>query len=128
MHDNPLGNLFSAAGALWTIAVMNAAALFRAWPKIMERINERRRDAATERASDFERIREEVSRLSSRVEVLEQKLVERDDQLAAERAEKVQWMNRAVTAEATLQGYGEAKQIQAIEAAMKRLPRDDGNA
>ena len=120
MHDGIVDKLFSASSALWALVVMNAAALFRAWPSIMERINERRRDAASERAGDWSRLRDEVERLAHRVEALENKVEE------CER-ERDEWRVRAVTAEAILQGYGEARQIEAVEAAIKRLPKGEDN-
>lgn len=93
-HD-ALGKFFSWATAAWGALLLNAVALFRAWPAIMGRRNEARRDAAAEKASDWERLRSEVNRLSERVEALETKVEE------CERREDA-WRERAVTAESEL--------------------------
>ena len=111
LDDGTLGKIFNAATGVWTLVAMAAVALFRAWPHILGKINERRRDSADEKAGDWERIRKERDRLR--------------DLLAHCDKEKGDWMRRAITAEATLQGYGEARQIQAVEQAMKRLPPGD---
>lgn len=117
MDESVFGKIFSAASGVWALVVMVAVALFRAWPNIMERINERRRDRATEEAGDWQRLREERDRLRCLLTVCEK--------------ERIEWMHRAVTAEATLQGYGEAKQRAAEIAALDRLEdmkrRERGN-
>jgi hypothetical protein len=114
LDEGVFNKIFSAATGVWTLVLMCAVALFKAWPNVMERFNERRRDAAAEEAGDWERVRSERDRLRDRLHICE----ERIDLLEQEKGE---WMRRAITAEATLQGYGEARQRQAIEAAAKRL-------
>jgi septal ring factor EnvC (AmiA/AmiB activator) len=125
MDDALIARLFNATTGVWTLVVVAISsalvAYIRSRPSLFEQDNERvrdaatadserRRDAAAEKANDFQRLREEVDRLSKRVEVLEDKVEEcekdRDD-----------WRNRAVTAEAELirlqayeYGTGEARQ------------------
>lgn len=121
MADNDvLGKIFSAASAAWTFVLMCAVALFKAWPNIMGRINERRRDDATEKGSDWNRRTEEINRLHALLGNREKLLSDRDDENERLRQEKAELLTRAITAEATLQGYGEARQRQAIEEAARR--------
>jgi hypothetical protein len=114
LDDNILGKIFSAAAGVWTMVAMVAVALFKAWPGIMERTNERRRDAATEKAGDWDRLRVERDRLR---ELLTQ----------CER-ERLEWQGRAVIAEATLLGLGTARQqLAVIEAKERLIDKDGGN-
>jgi seryl-tRNA synthetase len=114
MDDALIARLFNATTGVWTLVVVAISSALVAWvrsrPSLRERDNERRRDVAAEKASDFQRLREEVARLSERVEALENKV----DECEKERDD---WRNRAVTAEAELirlqafeHGYGEARQ------------------
>ena len=89
---------------------MAFVAMFKIWPLIMARINERRRDTASEKASDWERLRDEVGRLSGRVEALERKVDDCERERDAERT-------RANAAEAELirfrayhEGTGQGRQ------------------
>lgn len=91
---------------------MGAVALFKSWPHIMGRVNERRRDSAEEKAGDWERLRQEIVRLHEQVACCER--------------ERAEWMDRAITAEATLQGYGEIRQLRAISDAAKRITGHSG--
>jgi len=111
--DDLFNKIFSAAAGVWALVCMVAVALFRAWPHIMGRWNERLRDRIAEEAGDWERIRSER-------EVLRE---ERDmvrDRWAACEAERIAWMERAMRAEAIIQGYGEARQLLAMDEALKR--------
>lgn len=108
VENELLGKVFSVTSAAWTFVLINAVALFKAWPNIMGRINERRRDQAAELLADWTRIREERDSLQRRLSECEK--------------ERVKWMGRAITAEATLQGYGELRQLRAISEAAKRVP------
>lgn len=127
VDDNLLGKLFSATAAAWTFVLMCAVALFKAWPNIMARLNERRRDAAAEKAEDWHRLRAEIDRLHASIANRERLLAELDDERIELQKENISLLARAVKAEATLQGYGEARQRQAIEEATKRLPNHSGN-
>lgn len=108
VDDGTLGKIFSAAAGVWALVAMGAVALFKAWPHILGRFNERRRDIAEEKADDWDRLRKERDRIRELLTLCEK--------------ERGEWMGRAIRAEATLQGYGEARQRQAIEEATKRLP------
>jgi hypothetical protein len=64
-----LSDILSARNTLVAIFGLAAVALWRAWtglPAVMARWNERERDKVSERASDFERLREELKRSDER--------------------------------------------------------------
>lgn len=107
MNESIFDKIFSAASGVWALVAMVAVALFRAWPGIMERGNERRRDAATEKAGDWDRIRRERDRLRELLTQCE--------------AERIEWQCRAVVAESTLLGMGAARQDAAAIVATERL-------
>lgn len=91
-----LGHIFNPATGVWALVAMGAVTLFRVWPLILERLNERQRDTVAEKAGDWTRLREENERLHQRLADCEKM--------------RIEWMHRAITAEATLQGYGDALQ------------------
>lgn len=108
VEEGALDRIFSVASGVWAVVCLAAVALFRAWPLILERINERRRDDHTAKAGDWERIRAERNELRCLLRECER---ERSDLL-----------RRAVQAEATLQGYGEAlQQAQNVVSAERLL-------
>lgn len=116
MDESAFAKIFNAATGVWALVCMAAVALFRAWPHVLGRFNERVRDVDAARAGDWERIRHErdVAR------------EERDlvlDRMAACEHDRIMWMGRAVKAEAIVQGYGEARQMQTIDDAMKRASK-----
>lgn len=82
--------------------------------------NERRRDINTEKAGDWDRIRSERD-----VACEERDLVR--DRWAMCEAERLQWMARAMKAEAILQGYGEARQMEAVRDAQRRIDKREGD-
>lgn len=106
---------FSVEFGVYLIALMNFVALWRAWPFIMERINERRRDDVSERERDVQLIRDERDRLRARLDVCER--------------ETAACLKRAITAEAQLLGIGMGRQEAATIVAVERLTgakkRDD---
>lgn len=131
MDESLFDKIFSVASGVWAFVVMAAVALFRAWPNIMERINERRRDAVAEKAGDWARLRDEVGRLSDRIRALEAKVRECE-------ADIERWRVRALYAEAEViryeayhQGEGEAKQaaqnILSAERVKDNKKRKDGD-
>ena len=93
--------------AAWAAFWLNAVAIFKIY-------NERQRDVHSERAADWDRIRSERD-----VAREERDLVR--DKLAESETGRIEWMGRAIKAEATLQGWSEARQRLAIEDAEKRL-------
>lgn len=120
MGEGFLDKVFSAASGVWALVCMAALALFKAWPLILERLNERKRDIAVEKAGDWERIRVERNELRCLLRECER--------------ERVEWQRRAITAEATLQGFGEARQQAAAvvaadrwEQAQKKTPPRNGD-
>lgn len=117
-EDTLLDKIFSSASGVWAIVCMVAVGLFKAWPLVMERANERRRDSAAEKAGDWERIRAERNELRALLRECEK--------------ERVEWQARAVTAEATLLGLGtarqQAQQIVSVERQIDAITRDaNGN-
>jgi len=104
---------FSITGAAWVAAMAFIAHLFRVR-------NERLRDIASEKAGDWERLRDERD-----VAREERDLVR--DRWAECEAEKIEWMGRAVTAEATLLGLGMGRNEAATIVAVERLTKGDGN-
>lgn len=103
MDESVFDKIFSAAAGVWTLVCMAAVALFKAWPTIMARLNERQRDTATEKAKDWERLRGEITRLDSRCDHLQSEVDEC-------RRREGEWMARAIAAEAYQLGKGEARQ------------------
>src|SRR6478672_7983190 len=104
MGDSFFDRIFSAAAGVWALVGMVAVALFRAWPLILGRFNERYRDRLTEEAGDWERIRHERDILREERDLVRDRWSECE-------AERIHWMGRAVKAEAIVQGYGEARQL-----------------
>lgn len=104
VEDGLLGKIFSAAAGVWAIAAMVAVALFKAWPSILERVNERRRDVVAEKDGDWTRLRAEIQRLDGRCDHLQGEVDEC-------RKREGEWMHRAIAAEAAHLGEGEARQL-----------------
>lgn len=105
-----LGKVFTLPAAAWTATLAFIAYLIR-------NRNERLRDINVEKAGDWDRIR------SERDVAREERDMVRDRWAQCE-AERIEWMGRAVRAEATIQGYGEARQRMALEEAAKRIVSD----
>jgi len=103
LHENWSDRIFSAATGVWTLVLMAAVALFKSWPHVLGRFNERQRDREAAEAGDWERIRAERD-----VAREERDLVR--DRWAECEAERIMWMGRAVKAERILEGLGEARQ------------------
>lgn len=120
VDNDVFSRIFSVASAAWTFVLGCAVALFKAWPNIMARINERRRDEATEKGSDWDRRTEEINRLHALLANREKLLADRDAENELLRQENTELRRDKVTAEATLQGYGEARNRLALEDAQRR--------
>lgn len=101
--DETLGKIFSAAAGIWALALVNAVALYRAWPNIMARINERHRDREAEKSGDWSRLRAEITRLDERCDLLQTAVDEC-------RQREGDWMSRAISAEAAQLGEGRANE------------------
>jgi urease accessory protein UreF len=129
VDDSVFNKIFSAAAGVWALVAMAAVALFRAWPHIMGRWNERFRDRLTEEAGDWDRIR------SERDVAREERDMVRDRWAECEAA-RIEWMGRAVKAEAIVQGYNdgigiarnEAQRIVSAEREADAKKRGNGNA
>lgn len=135
MVDNDLlGKILSWTTAAWAALILNGVAIFKAYPNWMARFNERRRDDAAEKASDWDRRTAEIERLHILLANREKLLSDRDDENDALRAENAQLLARSVTAEATLLGLGNARQREAERVAKERetaaklaTPNGNGN-
>lgn len=103
MEDGILDKLLSVPAALWAFVCINAVALFKTYPFIMAKLNERHRDKAKEKDGDWSRLRAEIVRLDERCDHLQHEV---DDC----RAREADWMSRAIKAESALLGKGEVKQ------------------
>lgn len=113
MDESIIDRIFSVAAAAWAAVAMLAVRLFHTWPLVMERLNERKRDSATEKADDWQRLRAERDYWRERHD-------ECEAELDALKRENIELLGRAVRAEAAFQGYGDARQRIAIEEATKR--------
>ena len=93
--DEALSKIFNAATGVWAIFCAIVVALFKAWPAIMGRFNERRRDQAAEEEGDWIRLREEIARLHAIIE-------QRDEKIAVLQQQNFDLQARAMTAEAEI--------------------------
>ena len=102
---------------------MAAVALFKGWPSIMARVNERRRDITAEKDGDWTRLRVEIARLDERCDHLQREVDEC-------REREGEWMRRAIAAEAASEGVGDARQnaqrIVSAEREADRREKPDG--
>lgn len=112
--DDLLGKVFSAAAGTWAIFLAVVVAIFKGWPAIMGRLNERRRDAAAEEAGDWARIRAERDQARAERDRIHALWIKCEE-------EKMAALSRAVTAEAALQGIGRAREEAAAIVAVERL-------
>ena len=117
MDDSVFNRIFSAATGVWTLVLMAAVTVFKAWPAVMGRINERYRDRAADEASDWDRLRAEIIRLDLRCDHLQNEVDEC-------RRREGEWMQRAISSEAAAAGLGHARQEAAIIEATKRIEGD----
>lgn len=109
--------IFSVESAAWTATAILFLLVARLWngtPAVLDRWLAFRTARAAEKAADWTRLREEINRLNAWCHELQEAV---DDC----RHREAEWMNRAIQAEATLQGYGEWRQIQAVRDAAKRI-------
>lgn len=73
---NVLAQLFSVGTAAWAVVAMLGVALFAAWPRIMERRNESKRDRAAIEGSQYERMDARMQRLEQREEECQRQLTD----------------------------------------------------
>lgn len=100
-------------------------AVVRAWPAIMAKVNEAKRDTVTEKAGDWTRLREEIARLDARIDKQQIRIEEQQIEIDACHDEKGEWMTRAIRAEALVQAKGEIRQRAAAVVASDRLARKE---
>jgi hypothetical protein len=128
VDDGLLANIFSAATGVWALVLMVAVALFKTWPLIMARINERLRDKEAEKNSEWSRFQAEIARLVERVVMVEQRCDHLQHEVDECRKREADWMHRAIAAEAYQLGEGEAhQQAQRFLSAERQKPeKPDG--
>lgn len=123
MDESLFDKIFSAASGVWALVCMGAVALFKGWPHIMARVNERLRDKESEKNGDWARLRDEIKRLDERCDHLQHEV---DDC----RRREGEWMARAIKAEAASEGVGDARQaaqrIVSAERQVDAAKRDKG--
>lgn len=71
-----LAQIFTVGTAAWAVVAMLGVALFAAWPRIMERRNEGKRDRAAIEAGQFDRMDARLQRLERREEECQAKLAD----------------------------------------------------
>jgi hypothetical protein len=121
LADDIFNKIFSAASGVWALFARAAVTLFKAWPHILGRLNERNRDRVAEEASEHARFLAEVSRLDQRCDHLQNEVDEC-------RKREGEWMSRAIAAEAVQLGLGAAKQeAQRIVSAEREANAQRGN-
>lgn len=114
MDEGLLARIFSIHAAAWAAACAFFVHLYRSR-------NERLRDISSEKAGDWDRIRSERDVAREERDLVRDRWAECEEQ-------RIEWMGRAIRAEATLQGWSEARQKLAIEDAAKRIVQDrNGN-
>lgn len=111
--DGVLRFLLSPATPLYVLAALAAVGISRVLPNVMARINERRRDTAAEKANDWTRLRDEIDRLDSRC----QRLEESEERCHRELAEA---LGRIAQIEGWQAGQGDVRQAAALAAAEVR--------
>jgi cell division protein FtsB len=119
-----ISRIFTLERGVWTLVLLALVAFIRTSPLILARINERQRDGAAEKAGDWDRLRHEVERLSLRVEALERKVADCEN-------ERDEALKRAVLAETELiklqayqAGLGEGKQTAQVILSTERKKQD----
>lgn len=121
MDDWP-GKIFNATTGVWAIFCGLMVALFKAWPAVMGRINERHRDRENEEAGSHARLLTEIERLDGRCDHLQKEV---DDC----REREGEWMKRAIAAEAYQIGRGTAaNEVTILETSKRAEGNGDGNA
>lgn len=103
---------------IYLLAVGFVVGLWRVVPGILERINERQRDKASERANDWTRLREEVARLDGRCQRIEASEEQCHNALAAA-------VHRIAELEGYMMGTGKAREDAAKIVAADRLEQRD---
>lgn len=122
-----LGLLTAPSTPLWVVAALVFAGLLRFGPQYMAQANERARDKAAQMAGDWTRLRDEVDRLARRVEALETKVEECEQ-------DRDNWRHQATSASAELArrdaielGLGQARQQAQAAVSADRLEQRDLN-
>ena len=122
--DEIFGKIFNAATGVWALVCMVAVAIFKAWPAIMGRINEGRRDRVAEEAGDWGRLREENVRLHLLLD-------QRDQRIAVLLEQNFELQGRAVIAEAQIVARDKVERkatiLPAAEGVVDAATKRDGN-
>lgn len=108
---NALGQVFNPSTGVWALVAMAAVTLFKVWPLVMARVNERLRDKETEKNGEWSRLHEEITRLVDRINQIETRCDHLQKEVDECREREGDWMRRAIAAEAASEGMGEARQV-----------------
>lgn len=123
-----IGQIFNPAAGVWALVAMAAVTLFKVWPLVMERVNERLRDKETEKHGAWTRLHSEIDRLIERIAEIEARCDHLQKEVDECRKREGEWMHRAIAAEAASEGIGEARQAaQRIVSADRQEPKDKPN-
>jgi hypothetical protein len=112
-----LSQLFSTASAAWTAVLIFALFVARMWsgaPAMLDKWLAFKTAKEAAKAADWNRLREEVSRLHERCDYLQHEVDEC-------RRREGEWMSRAIAAEAAHAGMGASRQEVAIIESAKRI-------
>ena len=93
---------------LWVATLILLVQSIRTSPAWMERWLQARQDRRAEKDQDWTRRGDEITRLAERVSTLEAKCSVLEQEVEECREVQLYWKGRAITAEATLQGEGDA--------------------
>lgn len=106
IDERALADFFSLEAGVWSIFGVIALVAWRMWnglPGVMAQWIEWRKAKAAAKSVDWDRLRSEITRLDGRIDHLL-------DELELCHQERDMWRSRAISAEATYLGRGEANQ------------------
>ena len=95
--------------------------LLAAWSAFLAFLVHLKKIRNSEKAAAHGRIVDELDRVYEALKVSREECEMLRDFRSECEAQRIEWMGRAVKAEAIVQGYGEARQMRAVEESMKRL-------
>ena len=118
-----LRQVFSITGAAWTSTAILFLLAVRIWngaPAMFEQWIAYRKAKAEEKAAAHSRILEELDRVYEALKLEREENVACRDKAAFLEMDKVKLMQENATLKGILQGYGEARNLQAMDEALKR--------
>lgn len=125
MDDIANWQIFNPTTGVWALVAMVGVALFKVWPLILERLNERHRDTAAERAGDWTRLRDEISRLSEAEKQCRKDYADLHRQFMGLSVEVANLRGEVAAREGYQIGRGDAAQEVTILESTKRMDREN---